>query len=59
MIVTVVAWISLILGFLNFIIGPRIVGEPREPYHGTSSWLTAWLQAFLLIVLSGRVLGWW
>lgn len=54
----VVAWIAIVLALTSVVLGPFLIGKPREDYSA-SSYLSSLLGAALFILLAGRVLGWW
>ena len=56
--ILVIAWIIVIWQILIIFIGPFIIGKPREPLEATE-YVSALFLGAALILVCGRIIGWW
>jgi hypothetical protein len=59
-IVLICSWITLILVAIGFILGPFLIGKLRDnPYHTAGDYVLSLLTYAVLIIMIGRIFGWW
>jgi len=56
--ILILAWFLLGVAVLEILGGPFSIGKPREPYSA-SGYMVNLIIFTLLILLAGRVIGWW
>ena len=56
--VNVIAWLSIVFSAVAIIGGPFGIGKPRDPLTA-GGYVCVIVQAVVMTMLSGRVLGWW
>jgi len=52
------AWILIIAQIVDILLIPFLFGKPREPYSA-SNYIGILCVSILVILVSGRVIGWW
>ncbi len=56
--VLICAWILLVAQIIDIIVIPFFFGKPRTP-HSASSYIGTLIVSVLVILVSGRIIGWW
>jgi hypothetical protein len=54
----VLAAIAIVIAILGVAITPFMIGKPREPFSARG-YLSVLFQSATMVLLSGRVFGWW
>lgn len=54
----VLAWIGIVCNCLAVLLSPLIINKPREPYAYTN-YIVTFAGGVAMVMLCGRVLGWW
>lgn len=52
------AWFLIVAVTTNCLLMPFVFGKPR-PAYSPLGWVGAMLNAFIIVSICGRVLGWW